>query len=194
MPPRKDTGPSPMNLIEISPPQFDVVLDIAYARPDNFTGKPVYRRAAAYLHADAAERLQEAILLAASAGLKIKLFDAFRPSEAQWVLWNHTPDPNYISDPRKGSPHTRGVAVDLTLLDPDGAELAMGTGFDDFSDRAHHGNRDIPADAQRKRMALLGIMTAAGWDHYAFEWWHYQLFDPGKYPLHDDDVLEEGLM
>src|SRR3546814_12850689 len=55
--------------------------------------------------------------------------DAFRPVEAQWALWNHTPDPNYVADPRKGGPHTRGAAVDLTLL-RDGAPLDMGTAFD----------------------------------------------------------------
>lgn len=183
-----------MSLIEIAPPAFDVIHDIAYARADNFTGKPIYRRAAAYLHADAAERLTRAIALAASAGLRIKLFDAFRPSEAQWALWDHTPDPNYIADPRKGSPHTRGVAADLTLTDADGNDLEMGTVFDDFSDLAHHGNTAISAEAQRNRMTLLGIMTAAGWDRYDYEWWHYQLFDVARYPLLGDDALDEGLM
>jgi zinc D-Ala-D-Ala dipeptidase len=183
-----------MSLIEIAPPAFDVIREIAYAGDDNFTGKAIYRRAAAYLHADAAERLTAAIVLAASADLRIKLFDAFRPSEAQWVLWNHLPDPNYIADPRKGSAHTRGVAVDLTLIDAGGAELEMGTAFDDFSDRAHHGNTAISADAQRNRMTLLGIMTAAGWDRYDFEWWHYQLFDVARYPLLGDDALDDGLM
>jgi len=183
-----------MTLIEIVPPAFDVIHDIAYARADNFTGKPIYRRAAAYLHADAAERLTRAIALAASAGLRVKLFDAFRPSEAQWALWNHTPDPNYISDPRKGSPHTRGIAVDLTLTDGDGVDLEMGTPFDDFTDKAHHGNTAISAEAQRNRMTLLGIMTAAGWDRYDYEWWHYQLFDVARYPRLGDDVLDIGLM
>lgn len=183
-----------MTLIEIAPPGFDVIRDIAYARADNFTGKAIYRRAAAYLHADAAERLTAAIALAASAGLRIRLFDAFRPSEAQWALWNHLPDPDYISDPRKGSPHTRGVAVDLTLTDADGNDLEMGTAFDDFSDRAHHGNTAIWEEAQRNRMTLLGIMTAAGWDRYDYEWWHYQLFEVERYPLLGDDALDEGLM
>jgi D-alanyl-D-alanine dipeptidase len=183
-----------MHLIEIAPPAFDVTLEIAYATAENFTGKAIYRRAAAYLHADAAERLTAAVALANSAGLRIKLFDAFRPSEAQWALWNHTPDPDYISDPRKGSPHTRGVAVDLTLTGPDGADLEMGTAFDDFSDHAHHGNTEIAAAAQRNRMTLLGIMTAAGWDRYDYEWWHYQLPEVGRYPLLGDDALATGLM
>jgi len=181
-------------LIEIARPRFDVDLDIAYARADNFTGQAIYRRAAAYLHAAAAERLEAAIVLAASADLRFRIFDAFRPSEAQWALWNHTPDPDYISDPRKGSPHTRGVAVDLTLDRSDGTVLDMGTAFDDFSARAHHANTAIGDAAQRNRMMLLGIMTAAGWAHYDKEWWHYQLEDAERYPLLGDDALDEGLM
>lgn len=183
-----------MTLIEIAPPDFDVALEIAYASPDNFTGKPVYARAGCYLHADAAKCLATAIALASAQGLRLKIFDAFRPSEAQWVLWEHTPDPEFLADPRRGSPHSRGVAVDLTLLDADGNELEMGTGFDDFRPIAHHGVTDIPRKAQRNRLLLLGLMTAAGWDFYGNEWWHYQLFDARRYALLSDDVLEAGMM
>jgi len=182
------------DLIELTRPAFDIELDLAYATQDNFTGKPIYARAGAYLHRDAAAHLTKANRLAASAGLRLKVFDAFRPSEAQWVLWEHTPDPDYLADPRKGSPHSRGVAVDLTLVGADGKPLDMGTGFDDFSDRAHHGNTDIDAQAQRNRMMLLGIMTAAGWDHYLKEWWHYQLFDSRRYAVLGDDALDIGMM
>lgn len=181
-------------LIELTTSQFDIELALAYAGPDNFTGKPVYSRACAYLHRDAAGHLGKAIVLANSAGLRLRIFDAFRPSEAQWVLWEHTPDPDYIADPRKGSPHSRGVAVDLTLLGADGQPLDMGTGFDDFSARANHGSTDIGEQAQRNRMMLLGIMTAAGWDHYLKEWWHYQLFDSRRYALLGDDALDRGMM
>jgi len=181
-------------LIELTKNDFDVEIALAYATPDNFTGKPVYSRAAAYLHRDAASHLGRAIVLAKSAGLRFRVFDAFRPSEAQWVLWEHTPDPDYLADPRKGSPHSRGVAIDLTLVNADGRALEMGTDFDDFSARAHHGNTDIGAKAQANRMMLLGIMTAAGWDHYLNEWWHYQLFDSRRYALLGDDALEEGMM
>ena len=182
------------HLIEIAPPRYDVDLQIAYATPENFTGKPIYRRAAAYLSEEAAGLLDAAIALAADVGLQIRVFDAFRPSEAQWVLWNHTPDPGYISDPRKGSPHSRGAAVDLTLIDKDGRALPMGTEFDDFTEAAHHGNRDIDEQAQRNRMLLLGLMTAAGWDYFRNEWWHYQLYEPERLPLLSDDALPDGMM
>lgn len=183
-----------MDLVEIAPPRYAVELEIAYATANNFTGKPIYRRAAAYLHRAAASHLEQAIALAAATGHRLKVFDAFRPSEAQWKLWEHMPDPDYIADPRRGSPHSRGVAVDLTLIGPDGAALDMGTGFDDFRPMAHHGNTEIPEAAQRNRMMLLGIMTAAGWDFYRNEWWHYQLFDPRRFPILDDRVLSEPMM
>lgn len=178
-----------MALVEIAPPEFDVERDIVYATADNFTGAAVYTRPACFLHPDAARALKTAIDLAAVHGLRFRIFDAFRPSEAQWILWNHTPDPDFLADPRRGSPHSRGVAVDLTLVDGEGRALDMGTGFDAFTPRSHHGNREVGTEAQRNRHFLLGLMTAAGWDFYRNEWWHYQLFNARDYELLDDSAL-----
>ena len=183
-----------MSLVPITASDYGVAIDLAYARGDNFTGKRVYRRAQCYLHEDAAALLARAVALAANMDLRLKIFDAFRPTEAQWVLWNHRPDPDFLADPRRGSPHSRGVAVDLTLTDGEGVELDMGTDFDEFSPRSHHGAVGISAEAQGNRMILLGIMTAAGWDYYRNEWWHYQMFDAKRYPLIGDGELAEGMM
>ncbi len=183
-----------MALVEITPSSHDVEIDLAYAGADNFTGRPVYRRAACYLHADAERLLGRAVDLAAAQGFRLKIFDAFRPTEAQWVLWNHTPDPGFLADPRRGSPHSRGVAVDLTLIDGDRRELEMGTSFDAFTPLSHHGSTAVPPQAQGRRCLLLGLMTAAGWDFYGNEWWHYQLFDSRRYPLLNDADLPEGMM
>lgn len=182
-------------LIEVTPEDHGVVLELAYATAENFTGRPVYRRAACYLHAEALAKLERARDLAAAQGLRLKILDAFRPTEAQWALWTHTPDAEFVADPRLGSAHGRGVAVDLTLIDATGAELDMGTGFDDFSPRAHHARTDISPLAQRNRSLLLGLMTAAGWEFYANEWWHYQLPDArARYPLLSDSVLPTPMM
>lgn len=173
-----------MSLIAIAPPTFDVDIDLAYATPENFTGEPVYGRAVAQLHPEAATALTRAIGLAAALGLRFRVFDAFRPVEAQWRLWEAYPDPQFIADPQRGSNHSRGIAVDLTLIDgASGAALDMGTPFDDFTPAAHHGHPDLSAEVQRNRAILLGLMTAAGWDWYRYEWWHYQLFDSRRYPL-----------
>ena len=183
-----------MTLVEIAPPAYAVALELAYATAGNFTGRPIYRRALCLLHRDAAEKLARAIEGAAALGLGLKIFDAFRPSEAQWLMWNHTPDPEFLADPRRGSPHSRGVAVDLTLVDREGRALEMGTPFDAFTARSHHGSLAIPPAAQRNRHLLLGLMSAAGWDFYGREWWHYQLFDARRYPLLSDSALPEPMM
>ena len=135
------------------------------------------------LHKEAVIKLKKSVDLAKKVRLKIKIFDAYRPTEAQWRLWNHTPNPNFIADPKKGSPHSRGVAIDLTLIDNNEKELEMGTGFDNFTKLASHGNTSIPKICQKNRLLLLGLMTATGWDFYEKEWWHYQLFNTKKYPL-----------
>jgi D-alanyl-D-alanine dipeptidase len=183
-----------MPLVEITPESHRVLVDLAYATPRNLTGKPVYRRALCYLHPEAAARLARAVELAAALGLRLKIFDAFRPSEAQWLLWNACPDPNFLADPRRGSPHSRGAAVDLTLIDAEGKELEMGTPFDAFTPLSHHGNTEVPVAAQRNRFLLLGLMSAAGWDFYGNEWWHYQLFNARQYPLLGDADLPQPMM
>ena len=183
-----------MTLIPITAASHGVTLDIAYATPCNFTGKPVYAKPLAFLHPEAAAKLGKAIALARGLGLTMRIFDAFRPSEAQWVLWNHTPDPNFLADPRKGSPHSRGAAVDLTLIGADGVALDMGTGFDEFTPLSHHASTGISTHAQQNRFLLLGLMSAAGWDFYGNEWWHYQLFDAKKYPVLGDADAPERMM
>ena len=163
-----------LDLVAIAPPDFDVDVTLAYATDANLTGRPVYRNAECWLQRAAA--------------------DALRPVEAQWALWKVDPDPEFLADPRRGSPHSRGVAVDLSLLDGEGRELDMGTAFDAFTPLSHHGRTDVSAEAQRNRLLLMGIMTAAGWDFYRNEWWHYQLFDARRYPLVCDADLPRPMM
>ncbi|MBM3511155.1 MAG: D-alanyl-D-alanine dipeptidase [Alphaproteobacteria bacterium] len=183
-----------MPLFEIRPDAFDVELALAYATPRNVTGAPIYRRSGAYLHAAARPLFERAIELAATLGYRLKVFDAFRPAEAQWRLWEAVPNAEFLADPRRGSPHSRGVAIDLTLIDRSGVELDMGTAFDDFSPLAHHGAAAVSPQALRHRSLLLGLMTAAGWDCYLKEWWHYQMFDPRRFPLLSDSAAGTGLM
>jgi len=183
-----------MSLVEIAPPDFDVDLALAYATTDNFTGAAVYRRAGCYLHVDAAACLQRAAELAGRHGLRLRIFDAYRPAEAQWVLWSHFPDPDFVADPRSGSPHSRGVAIDLTLVDAADAALDMGTGFDDFTTRSHHGCTEVSAAAQRNRYLLMGLMLSAGWQFFATEWWHYHVVPFDGYPLLSDSVLPRPMM
>ena len=170
-------------LIEIAPPRVDVDLDLRYATADNLTGTPIYARPLCLLHADAVPALARAVALAHGLGLRLRLFDAFRPVEAQWRLWRALPDPQYIADPRRGSNHSRGTALDLTLADGDGQPLPMGSGFDAMTPLSHHGRTDLPVEAQRHRALLAGVMAGAGWLPYPYEWWHYQIPGAEAYPL-----------
>lgn len=183
-----------MPLIEITPETHNVILDLKYATSDNFTDQPVYSLAKCYLHEEAEGLLNVAIDLAERQGYRFRIFDAFRPSEAQWKLWNHTPDPEFLADPRRGSPHSRGAAIDLTLIDQKGNDLDMGTGFDAFTPLSHHGNTEISTEAQKNRHLLMGIMTTAGWDFYRNEWWHYQLFNARRLPTFSDTILPQPMM
>ncbi len=181
-------------LVKITPPKFDAEIDLRYATANNFTRKTVYKAPNCYLHTAAAEALVRTIRLAAGMGYRIKIFDAYRPTEAQFKLWEHTPDPAFLANPVSGSPHSRGVAIDLTLIDRNGKELDMGTEFDEFDPKSYHSSTAISAEAQKNRRILLGLMTASGWDWYDNEWWHYQLPNPRGYRLWSDKEAETGLI
>jgi D-alanyl-D-alanine dipeptidase len=183
-----------MSLVKITEAEYGVAIDLAYATANNFTGAPVYKKHDCYLHDVAAEHFRKAVKFAEAMGYKVKVFDAYRPTEAQEALWAHTPDPDFLAPPWSGSAHSRGVAIDLTLLDANGNELDMGTEFDAFTPLSFHSNIEVSADAQRNRRILLGIMTAAGWDFYDHEWWHYQLHNPRAYRLLSDKEMKLGMM
>ncbi|MES2961941.1 MAG: D-alanyl-D-alanine dipeptidase [Pseudomonadota bacterium] len=176
------------NLIEITEEKFDVILDLRYATSNNVCGHKLYASPFCYLHEAAIPHFEQAIKSAKNLGLKLKIFDGFRPLEVQEYMFNKFPsdDPKggFISNPTGGViPHCRGVAIDLTLTDLDGNELDMGTDFDEFSELAFHNCYKISAEAQRNRLILLGLMSAAGFDFYSKEWWHYQLFKPREYEV-----------
>jgi len=175
--------PSAPRLRLLTPDTYDIEIDLVYATELNLTGKVIYRHAHCLLLEPACAGLEKAIALAAGMGLRIKVFDGFRPPEAQQALWDFLPDPTFVADPRKGSNHARGVAIDLTLVDADNHELDMGTGFDEAVLESGHHHPNVPPEAQRNRMLLLGTMLAAGFTANPNEWWHYQLPNPTQYAL-----------
>ncbi len=174
------------NLIKVNKKNIDVQIDLRYSTTNNFTKERVYFSEECYIHKVAYEHLHIAVEIAKKQNLTLKIFDAYRPPSVQRKLWECLPDPNFIAPPDKGSPHSRGVAIDLTLIDSDNEELDMGTEFDEFSRLSYHGCMDISKKSYQNRLILLGIMTDAGWDFYRNEWWHYQLFNSKKFPLIDE--------
>lgn len=174
-----------MVLKEITEKDYNIALDLRYATTNNVMGQKIYDSPRCFLHQDALEKLEKAILLAEPSGFRIKIFDAYRPQAAQEKLWKIFPNPMYVADPKKGSHHTRGIAIDLTLVDKNGQEIDMGTPFDDFTETSHHGATNLSYQAAHNRYLLLGLMMSAGFDLNPQEWWHYQLFNPYTYPLLD---------
>ncbi|RYX96124.1 MAG: D-alanyl-D-alanine dipeptidase [Comamonadaceae bacterium] len=170
-------------LVQITEPRHDVRIDMIYARADNFTGHVIYQHSFCFLHAEAEACLRRAVIAARQFGYRLKIFDAFRPQEAQQLLWDVLPVPGYVADPAIGSNHTRGVAIDLTLIDDQGRELDMGTPVDTMTAVSHHFHADLPQQVLVNRMYLMTVMLESGFVHHPFEWWHYQLPDAGRFAL-----------
>ena len=177
------------SLVHITGQSHDVVVDLIYASKNNFTGQVIYAHALCFLRPQAEACLRKAIDAASGLGFRIKIFDAFRPQEAQEALWAFAPNPDYIADPKIGSNHTRGVAVDLTLVDAQGLELDMGTPVDTMNAESHHFHAAHPAKIQLNRMKLLTVMLEAGFVHHPREWWHYQVPDAQRFALIDSHAF-----
>ena len=179
-----------LELITIALSSKSQSVDLVYATDRNLTGKPIYKTAHCLLLAPAEAALKKAVELAANIGMTLKIFDAYRPPQAQQVLWDFLPDPTYIADLKRGSNHSRGTAIDLTLVDAQGQDLDMGTGFDEMSIASEHFHPGLPEHVQRNRTLLLGVMHGAGFTHIPSEWWHYEL--PGSRALDLIDNADSG--
>lgn len=171
-----------LELCHVSP---RICLDIVYATPDNFLGRPVYPSPHCFLQRKTAERLHRVQQALEKRGLGLKVFDGYRPHHVTKIFWDFLPDPRYVADPAQGSRHNRGAAVDLTLMDQAGKELLMPTGFDDFSDRAHRGCSDVPLEAQKNSKILEEAMGKEGFLPFAYEWWHFDDPEWESYPILD---------
>lgn len=160
----------------------DALAELPYAGNENFTGKPVYEFSEPFLRYGTVKKLMQVQEELKQGGLSLKIWDGFRPTAAQYVLWEAFPDAAYVSNPEKGfSSHSRGNTVDVTLVDGTGAELVMPTGFDDFSELANRDYSDCPLDAASNAMMLEQIMTSYGFNAYYGEWWHFT--DSQTYPV-----------
>ena len=170
-------------LVEIDAEQYQVEIELIYASADNLAGKVIYPTSRCLLHREAAACLAKASQLARLAGYTLRIYDAYRPPYAQYLLWEALPNNDYVRDPHLGSHHSRGVAIDLTLVDADGTPLDMGTAFDAMEEKSHQFYPDLPPEVQRNRLLLLGIMLGAGFQAIANEWWHFELPNADDFPL-----------
>lgn len=168
-------------LIDIHELNPRILLDIKYATADNFVGKAVYGTAHAYLCEPVAHKLDRVQQYLEKQGLGLKVWDAYRPVRVQRELWAIVPDERYVAHPDKGSNHNRGAAVDVTLVDAAGNELSMPTGFDDFTERAHHTYQDLNPEQIKNRAFLCDTMIAYGFKPLETEWWHFNDNDAHLY-------------
>lgn len=145
-----------------------VDLDIKYATTDNFTHTKLYDSPQAFLRRGTADKLKKVADEVDKKGYRLKIWDAYRSPDVQFAMWNLVPDTRYVANPYKGySNHSRGSAVDLTLVDIQGSELAMPTGFDNFTTVAARSNENENAKY------LKEVMVKYGFKPLATEWWHF---------------------
>lgn len=153
----------------------DFVYDMKYATADNFLKAQVYDCAECFLRLKTVKALVKANAKFMKQGLRIKLFDCYRPLDIQKRMWKIVSNPEYVADPAKGSIHNRGGAVDITLVDKNGKELDMGTAFDFFGIEASHAYLNLPPKVKKNRRLLKKIMTSTDFNSFDSEWWHYNL-------------------
>ncbi|MCP3059667.1 D-alanyl-D-alanine dipeptidase [Myxococcus sp. K38C18041901] len=188
--PPKDSGTSP--LVDASTVVEDLALDLRYATEDNFLKKKVYPDTArCLLLPESASKLKAAADVLRPKGYRLKVYDCYRPRAVQWEMWKIMPVPGYVADPRKGSNHNRGGAVDLTLVTLDGQEVEMPTAFDTFTPAAHHGYAGGTEASRRHREVLREAMLGAGFSPNRMEWWHYDLPDAKSRPVLDVPFTSE---
>src|SRR5258705_4214127 len=161
-------------------------VDLRYATPNNFVGDDMYSPFdCAWLHREAAVSLEKAAqsLARRRDGASLLVLDALRPQRVQermWATLEGTGLTQYLAHPERGSIHSFGMAVDVTIVDASGRELDMGTGFDDLTERSHPAleggflkRGDLTGLHVENRDLLRAAMGDAGWRGINTEWWHF---------------------
>ena len=153
----------------------DFLYDMKYATSDNFLKSKVYDCAACFLRLKTVTALIKVNKKFMKKGLRIKIFDCYRPVDIQKKMWKIVSNPKYVANPAKGSVHNRGGAVDITLVDTTGKELNMGTSFDFFGIEASHNYSNVSMEVKKNRILIRTLMTSNGFNSFDSEWWHYNL-------------------
>jgi len=166
----------------------NIALDLRYGTTNNFVGRVMYDEKPDYtfMRLPAAKALAEVQKELNKMGYGLKIYDAYRPFAVTKKFWDLIHDERYVANPAKGSGHNRGIAADLTIINlKTKEELKMPTGFDNFTDSAHHDFINLPDEILKNRKLLKETMEKFGFKEFATEWWHYSLPDPEKYDVMD---------
>jgi len=163
-----------------------VLLDLRYASAQNFMHRSMYppQTNDTYLRLKPAKAIQKLQIQLQQKGLGLKIFDAYRPYSVTQKFWELVHDERYVANPVNGSGHNRGTTIDLTIINlANGKELDMGTGFDSFSDSAHHSFTSLSPQILANRLLLKQSMEQAGFKLLETEWWHYSWKDTATYDV-----------
>ena len=178
-----EPNPGLVRVLAVAP---SIRCELAYATAANFTHRVLYDADVCLLRPRVAERLARVQTRLAAQGLSLVLLDAYRPLSVQRLMWSLVPDERYVADPRKGSRHNRGTAVDVTLLETStGRRPVMPTQFDEFSTAAARGAPCGTPEPCRNRDLLQAAMEAEGFVGLPTEWWHFDDPDWQSYGLLD---------
>jgi len=160
--------------VELKRLDTSFVLDIRYATTNNFMELQIYDCPKCFTRLATAKALLKAQKALSKQGLGFKFFDCYRPQSAQYKLWQKVPDPRYVSPPTRGSMHSRGGALDLTIVQLDNhQELEMGTTYDYFGKEAYWSYKKHAPHIQQNRQLLLETLKEYGFKTVSTEWWHF---------------------
>ena len=176
-------------MIEIKTLIPNVIYDLRYATNNNFTHTKLYKNGnSTFLRLSVTRALQGVQNELNEKGYGLKIFDAYRPYAVTKKMWDLIHDDRYVADPSKGSGHNRGLAIDLTIIRLiDSSELDMGTGFDNFTDSAHHTFKNLDSTVLQNRSLLKQTMEKYGFKAFETEWWHYSWPNDRNYEVLDID-------
>ncbi len=185
-PPKEEGEFNESDLVELITLDPTFKLDIRYATDNNLVGRPVYTEARAFLQRPAAEALAEINSELKPLGFGLMIFDGYRPWSVTKTFWDITPDEDkiFVADPKQGSRHNRGCAIDLSLYDlVTGEEIEMTGVYDEMTERSYPDYEGGTSDQREMRDLLRSKMEAHGFTVYEFEWWHFDYDDWEKYRI-----------
>ena len=174
------------DLVELVKLDTSFHLDIRYATSNNLAGRPVYKEARAFLQRPAAEALVKVNKELKPLGYGLLIFDGYRPWSVTKLFWDITSKENkkFVADPKKGSRHNRGCAIDLSLYEiATGKEVQMTGQYDEMSERSYPNYTGGTAEQRRMRDLLRSKMEANGFTVYDYEWWHFDFNDWRAYRI-----------
>ncbi|MDQ3063008.1 MAG: class D beta-lactamase [Acidobacteriota bacterium] len=190
--PPKEENKREANLVELNELDKSIKLDIRYARADNFVGRAVYTEARAFMQRPAAEAVVRVHKKLKKKGFGLIIFDGYRPWSVTKIFWDVTPEDKrkFVANPKTGSRHNRGCAVDLSLFDlKTGKLVEMPTDFDDFTDQASPTYDGATIIQKKNRDLLRKMMEAEGFTVNNNEWWHFDYKDWENYAIYDIPFL-----